>query len=169
VNLLLLDADVIIDLHKLGLWEKITERNKVYIPSTIIQEVEYYDDELGRQYLNLKENVGKTIQEVSATPKEIAQLKNRLSQPDKESLDPGESEAITILDKNCDMVFCSSDQLAIISIVLLNMEARVISLERLLKGSGLTTKKLEYKSSEKKFQSCIKIGQIRKIQNTKFT
>lgn len=57
MNLLLLDADVIIDLHKLELWAKVTKTNKVYAASTIIRrEAYYYITAAGqKQYFDLRE------------------------------------------------------------------------------------------------------------------
>lgn len=41
-SLLLLDADIVIDLHKIGLWKAVTGRYKVHLPSTIIGEIKHY-------------------------------------------------------------------------------------------------------------------------------
>lgn len=63
--LLLLDADVIIDLHKLGAWEQITKSHSVHIPSIILhQEVYYFTDDKGNRHpINLENEIGKSIHE----------------------------------------------------------------------------------------------------------
>lgn len=44
--IVLLDADIIIDLHKFGIWEHIVKRNEILIPSTVLRrEVYYYEDD----------------------------------------------------------------------------------------------------------------------------
>ena len=167
MNLVLLDADVIIDLHKFGLWEQATKKNTVYIASTIIHyEAYYYTDEAGqKQYFDLIEQIGKTIQEVSATPDEIAQLKSKFS-PAYLTLDEGESESLAILLKEPDITFCTCDKAAIIALALLDMQNRVISLEAMLKQSGLTSNKLEPKNSEELFKIHLKKANQMKIQGT---
>ena len=73
LNFLLLDADVIIDLHKHGLWKQITKQHKVFIPSIVLhQEVYYYEDDKGiHQSINLLPQSGKTFTEISAEASEL--------------------------------------------------------------------------------------------------
>jgi hypothetical protein len=48
LRIVLLDADVIIDLHRFGLWKHIVKRNEIIIPSSVLRrEVYYYRDEFG--------------------------------------------------------------------------------------------------------------------------
>jgi len=43
--IVLLDADVIIDLHRFGIWESILKKSKILIPSIILRrEVFYFID-----------------------------------------------------------------------------------------------------------------------------
>jgi len=48
--IVLLDADVIIDLHRFEIWEHIVTRNNILIPSTVLrQEAIYFIDEFGNK------------------------------------------------------------------------------------------------------------------------
>jgi len=164
VNLLLLDANVIISLHELGLWGKVTKNNPICVPSEVIREVNYYDDESGRHYLNLREQVGITIKEMSATAEEIAILKNKLNPAERENIDLGESEALAILEKNTDMIFYTADEAAVKALVFLNIIDRTASLEMLLKKSNLPFNKVHPKDSEQRFKVYIKKAQQMRIQ-----
>lgn len=44
-NLLLFDADVIIDLHELGFWKGVFSNYSLYMASSVIDEVDYYINE----------------------------------------------------------------------------------------------------------------------------
>lgn len=48
-RLLLLDADVIIWLNQVGLWDSILKNYEIYVVSTVINEVSHYSDELGEK------------------------------------------------------------------------------------------------------------------------
>ena len=75
--IVLLDADVIIDLHKFGIWNIITKRNEVLIPSTILRrEVYYYEDDSGFKHdIYLLKKAGKTFKEISLKAEEILNFK----------------------------------------------------------------------------------------------
>lgn len=75
--LLLLDADVIIDLHRLGIWKHIIKNHNIYIPSIILRrEIYHYEDEKGRQYpIDLAKEVGITIDELSCSAEELLSFK----------------------------------------------------------------------------------------------
>jgi hypothetical protein len=69
LRIVLLDADIIIDLHRLNLWEYIVERNEVLIPSSVLRlEVYYFKDESGAKHsIDLIQEVGTTITEVTVS------------------------------------------------------------------------------------------------------
>lgn len=49
LNSLLLDADVVIDAHSLGMWDKLLAQNRVHIGAVVLRtEVKYYIDNNGR-------------------------------------------------------------------------------------------------------------------------
>ncbi len=163
--LLLLDADVIIDLHKLGLWKQITKNHQINIPSIILhREVYHYEDEKGRRYpIDLEKEVGVTINELSCSAKELLSFKEQLDCVFQEELHDGEKEALVLLQKQENLLLCTCDHAAIKTLALLDLSAQGISFENLLKKTGIN-KKLEFKHTEKRFKRCLSEGNIMRIQ-----
>ncbi len=76
----LLDANVIIESHKIGVWEKLVERVEIVVSSIVAhKESLFYSDLEGGipEPINLKRLIqdGK-IKEISARPKEMADFSN---------------------------------------------------------------------------------------------
>lgn len=161
MNLLLLDADVIIDLHKLELWKQVTKKHKVYVASTVLHnEAYYYEDDKGRHPIEVA-----NIEELSATPQEIQQLYSKFN-PAYLELHQGELESLAILINKSDIIFCTCDRAAVIASVLLDITERLVSVEKMLGQSGLSSSRLEPKHTENKFKNYVKQGQQMKIQGT---
>ena len=75
MNIVLLDADIIIDLHRLNLWKSLTKNNKIHISSIICREANYFDDTEGnRHFIDLAKEAGKTFIEISATLEQLARI-----------------------------------------------------------------------------------------------
>jgi hypothetical protein len=161
----LLDADVIIDLHRLGIWEHIVKNHKVHIPSIILhKETYYYEDESGiRHPIDLEKVIGVTIYEFSCSAEELLLFKEQFDRVFQEELHDGEKEALVLLQKQENILLCTCDHAAIKTLALLDLSDRGISFENLLKKSGVT-KKLEYKHTEKRFKKCLSEGSIMRIQ-----
>ena len=81
----------------------------------------------------------------------------------EEELDPGETEALKILNDRDDCFFCTCDKAAIKVISLLGKRDQGLSFEELLKSSGIT-KKLEKKHTEQYFRKYLDEGSILRIQ-----
>ena len=96
------------------------------------------------------EEVGKSITEVSAKVKEILDFKSKFDSFIEEELDPGETEALKILNDREDYYFCTCDKAAIKVIALIGKREQGLSFEMLLKFSGIT-KRLEIRQTEKYF------------------
>lgn len=162
--LLLLDADVIIDLHKLGLWKQITKSHKASIPSIVLhKEVYYYEDENGRHHIDLENEAGVTFSELSCSAQELLIFKEKFDRIFQEELHNGEKEALALLQKQEDLLLCTCDYAAIKALALLDLAEQGISFESLLKKSGMN-KKLEYKHTEKRFKKYLTEGSIMRMQ-----
>jgi len=163
--IVLLDADVIIDLHRYKIWEHIVSKNKIIIPSTVLRrEVYFYEDESGiKQSIDLISEVGESISEVSVSAKELNEFRNKFERFIEEELDPGEKEALKILNDRGDCKFCTCDKVAIKVTALLGKKEQGLSFENLLRKSGLT-KRLEYRHTEKYFKKHLEEGSILHIQ-----
>ncbi|MCK4505585.1 MAG: hypothetical protein KAW14_08220 [Candidatus Aegiribacteria sp.] len=140
--LVLLDADVIIELHKVGAWEGLLTAYDVGVSEIIArQEVQFYHDSTGKRiYTNLEEyeKAGR-IQIFSATAVDIKDTLDIFDQKMRYGLHPGEIEAITILRTSSgskELHFCSGDKKACEAIGLLGLSEYGISLEILLKRAG---------------------------------
>jgi len=163
--IVLLDADVIIDLHKFGIWEQIITRNEILIPSTVLRrEVYYYEDDFGfRHSIALIQELGKTFTEVSITVEELSSFKQKFERFIVEELDSGEMEALKIIYDRKDCYLSTCDKAAIKVIALLGKREQGLSFEKLLKSSGIT-KKLEKKHTEEYFKKYLDEGSILRIQ-----
>lgn len=163
--LLLLDADVIIDLHRVGLWKQITKFHQINIPSIILhREVYFYEDDNGaRHNINLDEEIGITINELSCSAEELLSFKENFDRVFQEELHDGEKEALILLQKKDELVLCTCDHAAIKALALLDLSDQSISFESMLKKAGIN-KKLEFKHTEKRFKKILSEGSIMKIQ-----
>jgi hypothetical protein len=164
--LLLLDADVVIDLRTLGIWDRITKTHQVYIPSIILhREAYYYVDTSGRHYpIRLDDQIGKTIREIGCSAEELLSFSERFDSVFQTEIHDGEKEALILLSKEERFRFCTCDKSAIKSLGLLGLAEKGISFERLLRVTGLSLKRLEYRQTEEYFKRWIKEGSIMKIQ-----
>lgn len=166
MNIVLLDADVIIDLHRLGIWEQIVKRNQVKISSIILrQEVYFYEDEQGKRHnIDLLKDAGIKFQELSI---EVTIMRDFIKQFDRniqEELHPGELEALSIIQDDKGLCFCTSDKMAIKALALIGSSSQGISFEQLLKSSGIA-KKIEYKHTIEYFKKSLGEGSIMRIQS----
>jgi hypothetical protein len=163
--IVLLDADVIIDLHRFGIWEHILKKNKILIPSTILRkEVYFYKDETGTKHsIDLTKEPGETFEEITVTAQEIFNFKRKFERFIEEELDLGETEALKILNDRADCYFSTCDKAAIKVIALLGKRDQSLSFEKLLTSSGIT-KNLEQKHTENYFKKYLDEGSILRIQ-----
>lgn len=98
-RLLLLDACVIIELFKRGIWEAVLERCDVHLARTVLEEAHFYDDDLGERHdfdLSVYETDGRiTVFEVPLA--DIGQFCSQFGPSYLEVLDAGEAESLAYL------------------------------------------------------------------------
>jgi hypothetical protein len=166
LNFLLLDADVIIDLHKYGLWKQITKQHKVFIPSIVLhQEVYFYEDEKGiRQTIDLLSQSGKTFTEISADASDLIKFIDQFDAVFQFEVHEGEKEALLLLQENEELIICTCDGAAIKALALLDLAAQGISFQELLEKTGMK-KNISYKHSQKRFKKLLEEGTIMRIQD----
>ena len=165
--LLLLDADVIIDLHRLGVWNTIVQKHTIHIPSIILhKEAYYYEDSSGTIHpIELEKEIGTKIHELSCLPEELARFIEQFDYNVREGLHDGEKEALVLLQKQKDLLLCTCDKAAIKALALLDLSRQGISFENLLNKSGIS-QKIEQKHTEKYFKLWLTEGSIMKIQDS---
>ena len=142
-RLLLPDADVIIELHKLRYWKGVTSGYKIHIASTVLKEVTHYVDDSGTKIpIDLSGDISSgKVTEDSATPQQIQALLHRIPR-DKIDLDPGELESITIIScqPTDQLKICAIDKAAIKALSFLELRDRAISFEEVLVSCGIWKK-----------------------------
>ena len=159
-KLLLLDADVIIDLHTLGLFGKIRKAYDICLTRSVFEEAIYYKKDGAKIDINIKEvtiieNVDlESLREVQREAKEA-----RLG------IDPGESTSIAyLIQTGEEITFCTCDHAAIKLISYVGLEQNTISLEKALRNAGYHEKNLYPRHLEKTFKAAVKEGKTLRIQ-----
>jgi hypothetical protein len=56
-KLLLLDADIVITAHELGIWQQLKADYRVAIPATIVREARYFKSEKGGRSITLQAEI----------------------------------------------------------------------------------------------------------------
>jgi len=159
-KLLLFDADVIIDLHTLGLFEKMRKAYDIRLTREVFEEAKYYKKDGAKIEIDLKDfkiinNIDlESLRKVQKDAKEA-----RLG------IDPGESASIAyIMQTEEEITFCSCDKAAIKLISYMELEKKSISLEKALRSVGYHGKKLYPRHLEKSFKAAVKEGKTLRIQ-----
>lgn len=159
-KLLLLDADVIIDLHTLDLFGKIRKAYDICLTRTVFEEARYYKKDGEKIDVDIKhvpiiKNVDlESLREVQREAKEA-----------KLVIDPGETTSIAyLIQTEEEITFCSCDQAAIKLISYMELEQKTISLEKALRSAGYHGKNLYPRHFEKTFKAAVKEGKILRIQ-----
>lgn len=159
-RLLLLDADVVIALHALGLFGKISKTYDICLTRNVFDEARYYKKDRAKIDIDVKD----------VTIIENVDLENliKVQREAKEArlaIDPGESASIAhLLQTEEEVTFCSCDQAAIRLISYMELERKSISLEKALRNAGYHEKMLYSRHLQKTFKACIKEGKTLRIQ-----
>ena len=136
-RLLLLDADVVILLFRLAIWDKVIERCDVHLAGAVLGEAHFYvDDEGERQDFDLAPYVaaGK-VTRFDMLPSQLTAFLARCSPRFLEKLDAGETESLAYLLSKTDREFaiCSADKIVYRILGSLGLAHRGISLEEVLR------------------------------------
>lgn len=152
-KLVILDANVIIELFKKGLFVSVIGRYHLHIPETIKAEcIYYFDDEGNKHAIDLDQyltNTKMTI--VSADASQYVKLTCTLKEDFYRSIDDGEKEALALIHSSEDdeMMFCSGDLPAIKALGVIGRSSQAISLEALLVGIGIRNTNLKANYTQK--------------------
>ncbi len=166
LKLWLLDADVIIDLFSLDIFDKLTKLHEINASSTVIDEVKFcirQNEQIPISFRADYVDAG-LVHEVSADAEEIAQILAKLPANRRDVIHAGELESLAVLIRSDDLIFCSCDAATIRTLPFLDLSERGISVEKLLRASGLSQPKLKDNHTEEYFKSNLTIGKQDKIQ-----
>jgi len=159
-KLLLLDADVIIDLHALDLFEKVSKAYNICLTRNIFEEARYYKKGGAKIDIDIKD-----ITIIENVDLESLRKIQREAKKARLGVDPGESTSIAYLcQTEEEITFCTCDQAAIKLISYMELERRSISLEKALRSAGYHEKKLYPRHLEKIFKAAVKEGKALRIQ-----
>lgn len=138
-SILLLDANVIIAAHELGIWDLLVGRYRILVPSVVVRtEVLFYSTGsrgCGRIPIHLSEQVrALRIEELTATATELARVYSGFDLSFVGGLHAGEAEglALFLAGRVREAAFCSGDRLAIQALAMLGFAQQCVSLEVLI-------------------------------------
>lgn len=141
LRFLLLDANVVIQLFELGLWERIVQSCEILLARTVAErEASFFFDADGHQQLiNLTDDI--SANRITVVEMPLSSIKLFMARFDRlylERLDPGETESLAYLDSSADeCLICSSDAIVFRVLAQLSLVERGLSLEEILKTIGL--------------------------------
>lgn len=139
IRLLLLDANVVIALHELGVWEQTVDRCEVLLPDAVAQEVKYYSTGERQARIELESAFHSgSMRAVSVTLERLEEFRRRFRPTFLERLDPGEAEALAYLTlEEPEASISSADKIVWRTLGVLGMGEQGISLEEILERIGL--------------------------------
>lgn len=145
-SFLLLDANVVIELFRQGLWERITDICDIHLAQTVIDESEFYIDENGKKVAISHDEIeadGK-VTIISLEPSSLGSFRSMFDITVLEDIDPGEAESLAILwNSEGEYLICSADAIVFRILGSADRGHQGISLEEVLQKTGYT-KALDY-------------------------
>lgn len=159
-RLLLLDANVVIYLFKLGLWNEIIDLCDVHLAATVVDECDFYKDELGDfRRIDLNPYLEKGVITKFEVPLEkIIAFRAEFNEKYKCDLDDGETESLTFfLESKDEYTICSADHIVFQLLGSHFRSEQGISLEELLGKLG-KTKKVDYQFTKDFREKCSRSG-----------
>lgn len=140
-SLLLLDANIVIELFRLKLWDDFINLCDTHLARTVVNESKYWEDDLQNENsidLSTYERDGHiTIHDMDSSALEV--LTEQFGPNILEKLDAGEAESLAVLCSSEERFLVSSaDSITYRVLGALNRSDQGISLEEILAALGLT-------------------------------
>ena len=170
LRLLLLDANVVLELHRVGLWGQVIERCDLLLARTVMEESIFYEGEEGKVYLDLESaEADRLFEPIDVDVAEIQRFRSRFTGSFLEKMDAGEQEALAYLvEVNQSCMISSADAVVWRTLGLLAMGEQGVSLEELLAQLGLGrkvdwpfSKEFRKKNTQKGFEERLYGGSLR--------
>ncbi|MCX5654855.1 MAG: hypothetical protein NTY65_09440 [Planctomycetota bacterium] len=140
-KLLLLDANVVIELFRLGIWDDVVERCDVHLARTVAEDEAHFfeDDDKQRHDFDLQPYIkANKITVFDVTVSEATVFRDRFDPVYFEKLDPGETESLVhLLGLAGECRICSADKIVYRIIGGLDRSEQGVSLEEILQKTGL--------------------------------
>lgn len=160
---IVVDTVVIIDAHEYSYWKSLCKAYHIAVPAIVLEkEAFYFQSDRGKIGMNPTEWLMQNqVTRIEAELEDFETLRKKLSSDFMASLDAGELEALAILmsKSHKDILFTTADKAAIKALGVLGIGSRGISVEELLKNSGINPKeRLPLKFTKKWFQQILTEG-----------
>lgn len=156
-QLLLLDANIVICLHELGIWQSFIETCDVTLTRTVVDEVASYD--LTPDIRDHK------IDCVDVPLDTVQKFIKKYGPVYVDRLDPGEAESLAFLcEDRREWLISSSDEIVFKTLGLEGKAEQGISLEEILNKIGMTQSKLPIQYTREFRENVTRKGQIDRIQ-----
>jgi hypothetical protein len=161
LRLWLLDADVIIDLPGLDVFDKLVKIHQVSVASTVVEEIQHFWRAGEKILVDFRGEYieASVLREVGVSTEELQEVIERLPALKRDVIHAGELESLAILLQEEDLTFCSCDAATIRTLPFLDLDERGISTESLLRKSGLLKPGLKDRHAEEYFRNNLRIGQ----------
>lgn len=172
MKLWLLDADVIIKLLELDVFDRLADQHEVHVASTVIDEVKYFRRDGRKVQVDFRSTYvdsGRAVED-SATVEQMQEVVGRLPVLKQQVIHAGELESLSVLVNREDLTLCTFDAAAIRTLPFLDASDRSVSAERLLQSSGLKLSpghKLDPRLTEEYFRNNLEHGQLEFIQTVR--
>jgi hypothetical protein len=166
-RLLLLDANIVIRLFELELWERFIDHCEVIIARTVAEhEALYFIKENQYKQINLDDyENNKLIRIVDVPIATIKNFKNKFDPTWFDRIDPGEAESLAFLEESSEEHhICSGDAIVYRVLACLDREEQGISLEEVLDSIGLSKRKLGHQYTKAFRKKCSDDGSLAQIQ-----
>ena len=139
-RLLLLDANVVIYLFEVGLWDKLVDRCEVLLSRIVAErEAQFYEDDDGeKHYFELQPDIiSGRVTVVDASLSDIKVFRDLFDPLYLSRLDDGEAESLAYLANSTEKCWiCSGDAIVFRVLALLDRIEQGLSLEEILQSIG---------------------------------
>ncbi len=139
-SLLLLDANVVIEISRQGIWSQVVSRCEIQLAQTVLDEAQFYDDDEGeRHYIDLSPHIAaNAIKVVSLAPSQLGSFLAQFDPVYLEKMDAGETESLAyLLEQSNQCRICSADKITYRVLGSLGRSDQGVSLEEVLGKIGL--------------------------------
>lgn len=159
-QLVILDANIIIEAFALNVWDNLVSKYNITLLGTVVGEAAFYEDSGGAKHaIDLTPWI--TSGKIKIENVSLQDVKDFIATTDKsyyERIHPGELESLVFFFKNKNTcLITSSDNIVFKTLGRFNMGEKGLSFETMLKQIGLT-KNLDLQFTEKFRIDCTKQG-----------
>jgi len=164
-RLVLLDANVILEAFRLGIWDLLVTKAQVSIASTVVGEVDHYFDPVTGQKTRIDLQSYITTRKVAVEQGDAVRMAAVRGACERYmELHIGEVESIAVV-ADAGVKFCTADHAAAKAMALLDLSEQATSFEGVLRKHGITPKlKMKPHFSTATMNTWLKEGSILRVQ-----